>query len=107
MDLTKLDVTKKISIVQNECARTRILWLLDCVYPKWQNSLVLHRALERHWAGISYVQMIAELHYLNEKGLLHIHGPRRSLWRAQITAKGKDFLEGNVSEPGLAPADLF
>ncbi len=101
-------MTKTIRTVQNEVLRTRTLSVLQAVYPNWVLRPVLHDTLERAHVDASYRELDVQIHYLAEKELLKLEGiEHESLhWRAKLTARGIDFLEGRLEEIGLASPEF-
>jgi hypothetical protein len=88
-----------VSVVQRETLRTRLLFALDEVYPKWLRTDVLH-TIDR---DIPQPIFDRELAYLEEKNLIQRKPPRAgTVWANKITARGRDFLDGHIQEVGLA-----
>ncbi len=104
------EMLRIIDRAQNEVSRTRILRVVEAVYPEWILQAVLLAALERSGFDTHLNELDFNAHYLVEKGLLRlerIQGEKdKETWRAQLTAKGIDFLEGRLEEIGLASPDL-
>jgi cell division FtsZ-interacting protein ZapD len=89
-----------IDVVQRETLRTRLLSALDKIYPKWVRTDILHDSVEKELA-LNVIDR--ELAYLEEKNLVQRKAPRAgTVFANKITARGRDFLDGHISEVGLA-----
>jgi len=96
-------------VVFREHVRTSVLLILRAIYPKPLSLSVLQKSLNRSRAiEIAINPLLAELHYLDEKQLIRLKvGTSPMSLRAQLTARGIDFLDGHIHEVGLASPDLF
>jgi cell division FtsZ-interacting protein ZapD len=88
-----------LDVVQRETLRTRLLFALDEIYPKWARTDLLHSVDKEMPLKV----IDRELAYLEEKGLVQREVPRAgNVLKNKITARGRDFLDGHISEVGLA-----
>jgi len=100
----ELSLSSVLSAVQLRALRTRLLIELDRVYPKRVDDATL-RLLDVKTHSQRMVNR--ELYYMAEKQLIALCGePERCLF-VTITARGRDFLNGDVSEPGIEPASIY
>lgn len=81
--------------------RTRILIALDEVYPEKMDSVVVAGCIKQ---DVGRKTVLRELHYLTEKGLVALDLRAEDHLLASITARGRDFLAGDIEEVGLAAA---
>ena len=90
-----------IDVVQRETLRTLLLSALDGIYPGWLKTDILHDSVEKE-LPLNIIER--ELAYLEEKNLVQRKAPRAgTMFTNKITARGRDFLDGHISEVGLAP----
>lgn len=88
-----------IDIVQRETLRTRLLFALDEIYPRWIRTDILHDVDKEMPINV----IDRELAYLEEKNLIQRKAPRAgNVLANKITARGRDFLDGHIQEVGLA-----
>jgi hypothetical protein len=78
--------------------RRRILDLLDHAYPA-QDEIDISECLKRE-VGIKPI--LKEMHYLADKGLVTLEPAFEDHTRARLTARGRDFLTGDVMEVGIS-----
>jgi hypothetical protein len=91
-----------IDIVQRETLRTRLLFALDEIYPRWVRTDILHNVDKEIPTNV----IERELAYLEEKNLVERKAPRAgNVFANKITARGRDFLDGHIQEVGLAAPD--
>jgi hypothetical protein len=99
MSATDNNVGNLLNVVQREILRTRLLFALDEIYPKWVRTDILHVTDKE----MPHVFFDRELAYLEEKGLVQREAPRAgNILKNKITARGRDFLDGHINEVGLA-----
>ena len=92
-----------LGVVQRETLRTRLLFALDEVYPKWLRTDILHTVDKE----IPMNVFDRELTYLEEKQLVQRKAPRAgNVWTNKITVRGRDFLDGHIQEVGLASPEI-
>ena len=85
-----------------EKLRTRLLVLLDS-HPDPQHSDVLFlRALAKKRVESGVAQVVEQLCYLSERGLVQVEIIAAGRCMATITERGREFLDGKVEEDGLA-----
>lgn len=84
--------------------RTRLLIALDRVYPKSMDDVAL-RSADRNDHSLASVRR--DLHYLSEKGLVSLDGGTTASLLAAITAKGRDFVAGDIDEIGILPVSTY
>jgi len=88
-----------LNVVQREILRTRLLFALDEIYPKWARTDILYVTDKE----MPHLVIDRELAYLEEKGLVQREAPRAgNVFKNKITARGRDFLDGHIKEVGLA-----
>jgi hypothetical protein len=92
---------RSIAMVQIRYLRTRILILLDSIYPERMDEITISHC-DGNKPGVKMIQR--ELHYLAEKTLIDIETTQDKRLNAALTAKGRDFLTGDIKEVGLIPA---
>jgi len=90
-----------IYVVQLHTLRTRILILLDGLYPKRMDEVEISHCVDIKWGDAAIRR---ELYYLAEKGLIATDRAEGERLHAALTAKGRDFLTGDVEEVGLVSA---
>ncbi len=90
--------------VELRTLRTRILILLDRLYPKRMDDVAISHCGDTE---VGDVVIRRELHYLAEKGLINIDTTLDGRLNIALTAKGRDFLTGDVKEVGLVSASDF
>jgi hypothetical protein len=91
-----------IDVVQRETLRTRLLFALDEIYPRWVRTDILHNVDKEIPTNV----IERELAYLEEKSLVERKAPRAgNVFANKITARGRDFLDGPIQEVGLAAPD--
>lgn len=82
--------------------RCRLLSLLSDSYPKHEHSDVLYwRLTHEANEGTCINEVVNELHYLAEKGLLQLEQVVEERYLATITARGRDYLGGTIQVEGL------
>jgi hypothetical protein len=92
-----------LDVVQRETLRTRLLFALDEIYPKWVTTDILHSTDKEMPLKV----IDRELAYLEEKGLVQRELPRAgNILKNKITARGRDFLDGHIKEVGLALPEI-
>lgn len=84
--------------------RTRLLILLDVAYPKSLDEVMLRSADDKRH-GLKMIRR--EIAYLADKGLVRLKRKKGNPRPVIITARGRDFLSGDVTEVGLEPCDTF
>ena len=84
--------------------RTRLLILLDHCYPRYLDEIEIGKCDEINH-GLEAIRR--ELYYLDQKGLIIAKEIADRRLSAALTAKGRDFLAGDVAEVGLVPASDF
>lgn len=97
-----------IDAIRLKGLRTRILHVLSSTYPRREHSDILYLTLTRdHNVDASLRDVLSEVAYLAEKNLVEAEEifEHRSLVR--LTARGRDFLEGNIEEVGLESPASF
>ena len=98
------NISSLIASTQLRMLRTGILIALDSVYPSNLDDVTLREVGDnRH--GLLMIRR--ELHYLMEKQLVVIKTIPNTSVVATITARGRDFLNGDVAEVGIEPGSTF
>src|SRR6266699_11905 len=104
------EILRTIDRAQNEVLRTRILRIVEVVYPKWIARAVVFSTLQKSQIDTLLNDLDINAHYLAEKGLLQIEETKgkseKTTWRIKLTARGIDYFEGRLEEIGLASPDL-
>jgi hypothetical protein len=78
--------------------RYRILHALELIYPEWMDEVEIAGSLK----GPEGRQLILkEMNYLAEKNLIILEPTFEDHSRARLTARGRDFLAGDVEEVGI------
>ena len=96
-----------IQTAEKEMARAEILEMLSMEGADGAGEKVLKAALKKAGYELSEEDILRQLSYLKEKGLVRtveVKNPRIGIRRtiAYITAAGTDYLEGNSGEiPGV------
>src|SRR6476661_841090 len=93
-------IGRMTEVVHLEHVRTVILAVLRTSYPKQISAMELYEIIERSGPEIALNPLLAELHYLNEKQLVHLTSEKTT--KVRITARGIDYLNGHIKEVGLA-----
>lgn len=91
----------------NREVRGRIMKILNIDYPTWTGDHLIAEILKDVNYDCSPPQVLVHLNYLAEKGYIRtkkIEAPGFDISRnlAQLTARGKDLLEGSIdADPGV------
>lgn len=97
-----------IEVVQLRCLRTRILLLLQSVYPRQEHSDVIYLSLsEEKGIDTGLRDVLSEVAYLAEKKLIEVRQIFEHRFLVRITARGRDFVEGSIEEVGLESPSRF
>ncbi|MBW7998492.1 MAG: hypothetical protein FVQ81_18350 [Candidatus Glassbacteria bacterium] len=88
---------------RREETRWRILKALDAGRPHSVTEALLLSVLDDVHLSVTELELRRELDYLEDRGLVHIHGKDDNDWQADLTRDGVDVVEYTVSvEPGIA-----
>ena len=79
--------------------RRRILDLLDHAYPEKMDEIEISECLK---SRVGTKPILKEMHYLADKGLVTLEPALEGDTRARLTARGRDFLTGDVEEVGIS-----
>jgi hypothetical protein len=89
-----------------EVLRMRLLLLLEGSYPSAQHSDVLFLRITREYGTDTCIRdIVKELHYLTEKGLVALEPIIADRFMTTITAAGRDVISGHSKVAGIADFD--
>jgi len=89
---------------KNKRIRAAVLEILKTEYPGALDTKVLRFSLDNLGYPLPEEGLRAQLKYLEEKGLITVHSKKGYGFRlsyVSLTARGWDFLDGNISEKGI------